>query len=115
MAIRSRHVNNKKDQDGIPTNRSGTVYDVNIKTKTSEGWKTHSKRGFLTRQDATNKGIGIQLGISGNLDSVTAQYVDLRLERKKEVLSAYHNAVLPETIRTIAEKIEKKSVDRGER
>jgi integrase len=37
------------------------------------------------------KGAGIQLGISTKLDAVTAQYVDVRLERKKEVLEAYHN------------------------
>ena len=39
------------------------------------------------------KGAGIQLGISNNLDTVTAQYVDVRLERKKEVLDIYHNAL----------------------
>ena len=32
------------------------------------------------------KGIGIQLGISNNLESVTAQYVDVRLDRKQVVL-----------------------------
>jgi len=41
------------------------------------------------------KGAGIQLGISSKLDSVTAQYVDVRLERKKEVLDTYHNALHP--------------------
>lgn len=40
------------------------------------------------------KGVGIQLGISSNLDSVTAQYVDARMDRKKIVLEAYHKAVL---------------------
>lgn len=39
------------------------------------------------------KGVGIQLGISSNLDSVTAQYVDVRLDRKKIVLDAYHEAL----------------------
>jgi len=39
------------------------------------------------------KGAGIQLGISSKLDAVTAQYVDVRLERKKEVLDIYHNAL----------------------
>lgn len=42
------------------------------------------------------KGIGIQLGISNNLESVTAQYVDVRLDRKQVVLDTYHRAVLPE-------------------
>lgn len=39
------------------------------------------------------KGVGMQLGISGSLDSVTARYVDVRMERKKIVLDAYHNAL----------------------
>lgn len=43
------------------------------------------------------KGIGVQLGISNNLDSVTAQYVDVRLDRKDFVLSTYHEAVLGST------------------
>jgi integrase len=41
----------------------------------------------------TLKGIGQSLGISNNLDAVTARYVDARLERKKEVLDTYHQAV----------------------
>jgi len=41
----------------------------------------------------TLKGIGMSLGISTNLDAVTARYVDVRLERKKEVLDTYHKAV----------------------
>ena len=40
------------------------------------------------------KGAGIQLNLSSNLDSVTAQYVDVRLERKLVVLDTYHQAVL---------------------
>ena len=43
------------------------------------------------------KGIGIQLGISNNLESVTAQYVDVRLDRKQVVLDTYHKAVLSGT------------------
>jgi len=41
----------------------------------------------------TLKGIGMSLGISTNLDAVTARYVDVRLERKKEVLDIYHKTV----------------------
>ena len=41
----------------------------------------------------TLKGIGMSLGISTNLEAVTARYVDVRLERKKEVLNTYHQAV----------------------
>jgi len=41
----------------------------------------------------TLKGIGMSLGISTNLEAVTARYVDVRIERKKEVLDTYHKAV----------------------
>ncbi len=44
----------------------------------------------------TLKGIGLSLGISSNLDSVTARYVDVRLERKKIVLETYHKSLHPE-------------------
>ena len=44
------------------------------------------------------KGAGIQLGISTKLDAVTAQYVDVRLERKKEVLDTYHNSLHPKPV-----------------
>jgi integrase len=52
----------------------------------------------------TLKGVGMSLGISGNLDSVTARYVDVRLERKLAVLKAYHDAVLSKESRTINER-----------
>lgn len=41
------------------------------------------------------KGIGMSLGISTNLEAVTAQYVDVRLEQKKAVLETYHKALHP--------------------
>ena len=41
----------------------------------------------------TLAGIGASLGLSMNFEAVTARYVDVRLERKKEVLDAYHGAV----------------------
>lgn len=40
-------------------------------------------------------GIGVSLGLSMNFEAVTARYVDVRHERKKEVLDAYHAAVHP--------------------
>ena len=43
----------------------------------------------------TLKGIGMSLGISTNFDAVTAQYVDVRLDRKKTVLEIYHKALHP--------------------
>ena len=42
------------------------------------------------------KGIGMQLQLSNNLEAVTAQYVDVRLERKLIVLDRYHKEVLGE-------------------
>jgi len=41
------------------------------------------------------KGVGLQLNISTNMEAMTAKYVDVRLERKKAVLDAYHNALHP--------------------
>ncbi|KKI51585.1 site-specific integrase [Christensenella hongkongensis] len=41
----------------------------------------------------TLKGIGMSLGISSNMEAVTAQYVDVRLERKQVVLDTYHDAL----------------------
>ena len=41
----------------------------------------------------TLKGIGLSLGISANLETETARYVDVRLDRKREVLGSYHDAI----------------------
>lgn len=57
------------------------------------------------------KGVGMQLGISASLDSVTAQYVDVRLDRKKAVLDAYHNALHPKAKKEAVKKPPKKSRD----
>ena len=35
----------------------------------------------------------MSLGISTNLEAVTAQYVDVWLERKRDVLSVYHRTL----------------------
>lgn len=50
MAVTPRQVKNKRDSNGKSTGRAGTVYDVNVKYRTSEGYKAHVKRGFATRQ-----------------------------------------------------------------
>lgn len=52
----------------------------------------------------TLKGIGMALGISTNFDAVTAQYVDVRLDRKKTVLEIYHKALHPQKETAAAEK-----------
>ena len=41
----------------------------------------------------TLAGINASLGLSMNYEAVTARYVDVRFERKKEVLEAYHGAL----------------------
>ena len=46
--------------------------------------------------EGTLKGIGMSLGISTNLEAVTAQYVDVRLERKNTVLETFHKALHPQ-------------------
>ena len=52
MAVTSRQVRNKRDGDGSLTGRPGTVYDVNIKYKTPDGYKTYAKKGFATKKEA---------------------------------------------------------------
>lgn len=44
----------------------------------------------------TLKGIGISPGISTNLEAVTAQYVDVWLDRKNTVLETYHKTLHPQ-------------------
>ena len=41
-------------------------------------------------------GVGIQLGISTSLEATTAQYVNVRMDRKAIVLNTYHNAIQPQ-------------------
>ena len=53
MSVVSRQVKNKKNADGVATGKSGVVYDVSIRYKTGEGYKTYNKRGFLTKQEAS--------------------------------------------------------------
>ena len=38
----------------------------------------------------TLKGVGMALGISSNLEAVTSRYINVRLDRKEEVLDVYH-------------------------
>ena len=78
MAISTRQVKNKRDSNGVLTGRPGTVYDVNIKYTAPDGKKKSYRRVAW---------------LSMNFEAVTARYVDVRLERKKEVLDAYHGAV----------------------
>jgi integrase len=61
----------------------------------------------------TLKGIGMSLGISTNLEAVTARYVDVRLERKKTVLDIYHQALHPKAEGKGQGTDPKKKKDRG--
>lgn len=50
MSVTTRQVKNKRTADGGSTARAGTVYDVFIRYKTADGYKTYGKRGFLTKK-----------------------------------------------------------------
>jgi integrase len=52
MSVSSRQIKNKRDANDMLTDRPGTVYDVNIKYKTPEGYKTYVKKGFHTKKEA---------------------------------------------------------------
>lgn len=52
MSVTTRQVKNKRTADGGSTARAGTVYDVFIRYKTADGYKTYGKRGFLTKKEA---------------------------------------------------------------
>lgn len=52
MAVTPRQVKHKRDADGTLSGRAGTVYDVNIKYKTPEGYKPYVKKGFTTKKEA---------------------------------------------------------------
>ncbi len=53
MAVSSRKILNKRDKNRVLTGSSGIVYDVNIKYVTDSGKKTYSKKGFLTKKEAS--------------------------------------------------------------
>lgn len=52
MAVSPRQIKNKRDSNGVLTGKPGTVYDVNIKYKTAEGYKPYVKKGFATKKEA---------------------------------------------------------------
>ncbi|SBV99071.1 Phage integrase [uncultured Eubacteriales bacterium] len=52
MSVSERTVKNKRNSSGELTGRSGLVYDVNIKYRSSGQTKTHSKKGFATKKAA---------------------------------------------------------------
>jgi len=52
------------------------------------------------------KGMGISLGISTNLEAVTAKYIDVRLDRKRIVLETYHNTLHPKSVENSQESLQ---------
>ena len=64
MSVTPRQVKNKRNQDGVNTNRSGVVYDVSIRYKTDEGFKSYGKRGFLTKQEALDHEAEMRIKLS---------------------------------------------------
>lgn len=46
----------------------------------------------------------MSLGIAINMADVTVRYVDVRLDRKFVVLEAYHNAMVPNKAKKIAQR-----------
>lgn len=83
MAISSRQVKNKINADGVATGRSGTVYDVNIKYKTSEGYKTYNKRGFATRQEATQHEAEMKIKLN------SPDYMPMDAAKSKQTVAEY--------------------------
>ena len=52
MAVTPRQIKNKRNADGTLTGKPGMVYDVNIKYKTPDGYKSYAKKGFATKKEA---------------------------------------------------------------
>ena len=75
----------------IDDDESGRFFDRSAYSRMIEDVES-GKIGVCIMKD-----LGISLGISTNLEAVTAQYVDVRLERKQSVLQTYHKALQPKT------------------
>lgn len=64
MSVTARQVKNKRTAEGGSTSRAGTVYDVHIRYKTSEGYKSYGKRGFLTKKEALDHEAEMRIKLS---------------------------------------------------
>lgn len=82
MAIAEREVKNKRDANGKLTGRSGKVYDVNIKYKSGEKYKTYSQKGFSTRRDAQEHEAAMRIKL-GNASYVPASATQRKLTVEK--------------------------------
>lgn len=56
---------------------------------------------FTVGEILGHTGIAASLGMSVNFEMVTSRYVDVRMERKKQVIEVYHNAVQEKQVEPI--------------
>ncbi len=56
---------------------------------------------FTVGEILGHTGIAASLGMSVNFEMVTSRYVDVRMERKKQVIDVYHNAVQEKEVEPI--------------
>jgi integrase len=85
MAIHSRNVQNKRDANGIPTGKPGTVYDVNIKYNSPDGKKTYAKRGFLTQKEAKDHEAEMRVKLQNSM------FAPVNMSQGKQAVKDYLN------------------------
>lgn len=64
MAVSSRQIKNKRDSNGLLTGRPGTVYDVNVKYQYEGRYKSYTKKGFPTKNEALKHEAEMRLKLS---------------------------------------------------
>lgn len=83
MAVNSRKVKNKCDENGVRTGRAGTVYDVNIKYNTPQGKNSYAKKGFLTKKEAVAHEAEMRVKLT------RPGFVPVEVTQSKQTLAAY--------------------------
>lgn len=83
MSVISRQVKNKKNQDGMGTGKSGVVYDVFLRYKTPDGYKTYGKRGFSTKSEALKHEATMKVKVS------KPEYAQIAKNEAKQTVSEY--------------------------
>lgn len=83
MSVSSRKVKNKRDSNGELTGKAGTVYDVRIKYQAPDGEKVYTKKGFLTKKDATQH----EAEMRAKLQNPT--YTPIPVAKGKQTVQAY--------------------------
>ena len=110
MSIQPRQVKNKKDENHVPTHKPGTVYDVFISYKDTNGNRhTYGKRGFVTKslamqheaemfvtlnRSGSHKYYNATLGFAGLAGRICLQLPGpIYISGVSELLPAAHHAV----------------------